>query len=77
MEPDRVHGKFMEFDNYAWAPGGGCTGCGPAASVWEAGYSEMLKALGMVKRVANPTAFYNPEKEMRCVVHGDDFTFLR
>ena len=26
--------------------------------------------------VANPTAFCHPGKEMRCVVHGDDFTFL-
>ncbi len=47
----------------------------PAARAWEADYSEKLKGLAMVKGVENPTAFYNPDKEMRCVAHGDDFTF--
>ena len=51
-------------------------GIRPAASAWEADYSAKLGALGMVKGGANPTAFYHPGKEMRCVVHGDGFTFL-
>ena len=48
----------------------------PAASAWESDYSTRLGTLGMRKGIANPTVFYNPVNEMRCVVHGDDFTFL-
>ncbi len=51
-------------------------GMRPAASAWEADYSDKLGALGMAKGLANSTAFYHPGKEVRCVVHGDDFTFL-
>ncbi len=67
----------MEFgDEKCWRLERWLYGMRPAASAWEADYSEKLKALGMVKGGGNPTAFYNPEKEMRCVVHDDDFTFL-
>ena len=45
------------------------------ASAWEADCSDKLVGLGTVKGVANPTVFYNQDKQMRCVVHGD-FTFL-
>jgi hypothetical protein len=48
----------------------------PAASAWEADYTERLKKFGMVKGVSVPTSFYDESKELRCVVHGDDFTFL-
>ena len=51
-------------------------GMRPAARAWEADYSAKLGALGMAKGVACPTAFYHSGKEMMCVVHGDDFTFL-
>ncbi len=30
----------------------------------------------MVKRVAKPAAFYNPDTEIRRMVHGDDFVLL-
>ena len=30
----------------------------------------------MEKGVADPIAFYHPGEGMRCVVHGDEFTFL-
>ena len=48
----------------------------PAASAWEKDFSEKLEEFGLVKGVSAPTAFYCKEKELRCVVHGDDFTFL-
>ena len=31
--------------------------------------------MGFVKSKVAPTVFYNEEKKVRCVVHGDDFTF--
>ena len=33
-------------------------------------------AAGFKKGVSAPTVFYNEERQLRCVVHGDDFTFL-
>ena len=50
-------------------------GMRPAASTWEKDYSEKLSALGFKKGVAAPTVFYCESKNVRCVVHGDDFTF--
>ena len=46
-----------------------------AAGAWEKHYSDSLEEMGFRKGVAAPTVFYHPEKEVRCVVHGDDFTF--
>ena len=51
-------------------------GMRPAAGAWEDEYSEKLEAMGFKKGKAVPTAFYNEEKRVRCVVHGDDFTFV-
>ena len=48
----------------------------PAASAWEKDFSEKLEEFGLVTGVSAPTAFYCKEKELRCVVHGDDFTFM-
>ena len=46
-----------------------------AASAWEKHYSDRLAEMGFAKSRVAPTAFYNEEREVRCVVHGDDFTF--
>jgi len=46
-----------------------------AASAWERDYSEKLVAMGHTKGIAAPTVFFWEEKGVRCVVHGDDFTF--
>ena len=51
-------------------------GMRPAASAWEKDYSDKLAALGFKKGVAAPTVFFCEEKNVRCVVHGDDFTFM-
>ena len=51
-------------------------GMRPAASAWEADYPIKLAEVGLAKGVANPTVFHNPVNDLRCVVHGDDFTFL-
>ena len=46
-----------------------------AASAWERDYSEQLVAMGFEKGIAAPTVFFWKSKGVRCVVHGDDFTF--
>jgi len=46
-----------------------------AASAWERDYSEKLVAMGFEKGIAAPTVFFWKSKGIRCVVHGDDFTF--
>jgi hypothetical protein len=73
---------FVELPAEAGAPGK----CGrlkrwlygmrPAASAWEDDYAKNLEEDGFVRGMAAPTAFYNPGTGTRCVVHGDDFTFL-
>ena len=51
-------------------------GMRPAAHAWEIDYSNHLKGFGMSKGLSAPTVFYCEEKQLRCVVHGDDFTAL-
>ena len=46
-----------------------------AASAWEKHYSDTLAEMGFIKSKVAPTVFYHVEKKVRCVVHGDDFTF--
>ena len=43
----------------------------PAASAWEKHYSKTLVDMGFAKGVTAATV-----RDIRCVVHGDDFTFL-
>ena len=51
-------------------------GMRPAASAWEDDYALRLAGAGYVRGVAAPTTFYNRDTDGKCVVHGDDFTFL-
>ena len=46
-----------------------------AASAWERDHSEKLVAMGFEKGIVAPTVFFWKSKVVRCVVHGDDFTF--
>jgi hypothetical protein len=46
-----------------------------AAANWENKYSSHLIANGFVRGQASPCVFWNPTTGVRCVVHGDDFTF--
>ena len=32
-----------------------------------------MKALGFRRGRSNPCVFHHPERDLRCVVHGDDF----
>ena len=51
-------------------------GMRPAAQAWERAYTEKLTKEGFVRGEASSVVFANPETEVRCVVWGDDFTFL-
>ena len=46
-------------------------GCRPAASAW----ASLLGKAGFRRGLASPVVFYHPERDVSCVVHGDDFTF--
>ena len=46
-----------------------------AANRWEEHYSKKFREAGFMPGVASPVVFYNPTTGVRCVVHGDDFTF--
>ena len=47
-----------------------------AASAWERDFSMRFQEVGFEKGKAAPTVFWHREKDVSCVVHGDDFTFL-
>jgi len=46
-----------------------------AAVQWEALYSRRLEEMGFRRGKASPCCFYHESLDVRCVVHGDDFTF--
>ena len=47
-----------------------------AAQNWEAAYSNLLTTSGFTQGKATPCMFYHKERQLRLVVHGDDFTIL-
>lgn len=46
-----------------------------AAHHWEMFYTNKLREIGFKSGMASPVVFYNALTKVRCVVHGDDFTF--
>ena len=47
-----------------------------APARWEAHYTEKLEGLGFIRGKASSCCFMHPDREIRCVVLGDDFTFV-
>ena len=47
-----------------------------AAQNWETHYRQQLESFGFKNGLSSPCLFYHPQKQVRLVVHGDDFTFL-
>ena len=47
-----------------------------APARWEAFLAAELRKMGFAQGLASPCCFYHPERELRCVVHGDDFMFV-
>ena len=50
-------------------------GCRKAGQAWEDHYAGVLSRAGFIRGVASPVIFFHAEKQIWCVVHGDDFTF--
>ena len=46
-----------------------------APARWERLYTEKLVKMGFIAGNASACCFYHPTRDIRCVVHGDDFTF--
>ena len=44
-----------------------------AATDWQTHYTKILVQNGFVTGYANHCTFYNPTKDIYCMVHGDDF----
>ena len=51
-------------------------GMRPAAQAWEEDYAAKMIDVGFQRGKSNSTVFYRESTGCRCVVHGDDFTFL-
>ena len=47
----------------------------PAAHAWENHYAEKFESEGFLRGEACAVIFNHPERDLTCVVHGDDFTF--
>ena len=47
-----------------------------AAQNWGLAYTQFMADEGFNKGPSSPCVFWHPERELRCVVHGDDFTVL-
>ena len=47
-----------------------------AAQNWEIAYAEFMEEIGFTRGVVSPCVFWHPERELRVVAHGDDFTSL-
>jgi hypothetical protein len=47
-----------------------------AAQNWEYAYCEFMTAIGFIRGVSSPCALYHPGRNVRAVIHGDDFTLL-
>ena len=47
-----------------------------AAQGWERDYQMKMSGVGFVVGKSAPTVFAHSDRELRCVVHGDDFTFV-
>jgi len=43
---------------------------------WEKEYVKFMLSAGFIRGQASPCLFYHPGKDIRVVVHGDDFTIL-
>jgi hypothetical protein len=47
-----------------------------AAQNWEFAYSEFMISVGFIRWQGSPCVFFHLEKNIRAVIHGDDFTLL-
>jgi len=74
--PEDVFAYVKLPDGRCWRLKRWLYGMRPAASAWENDFAERLESIGFVRGKSATTVFFNPTTSTRCVVHGDDFTFL-
>ncbi len=48
----------------------------PAAAAWEKLYASRLEGCGFIRGASSGVVFYHPDRDIACVVHGDDFTLV-
>ena len=82
LNPRCMQGVFIELPAECGAAPGVCGklnywlyGFRPAAAAWEELYSGKLVNCGFQRGQTCTVVFYNAERDISCVVHGDDFTF--
>ena len=44
-----------------------------AASLWQECLAEHLLSIGFVRGISNPCVYYNADRQLRALVHGDDY----
>ena len=74
--PDNTFVYVQLPDGRCWRLRRWLYGMRPAASAWEADYTNKLESIGFQRGKSAPTVFYRAGTGCRCVTHGDDFTFL-
>jgi hypothetical protein len=74
--PDETSAYVRLPDGRVWRLRRWLHGMRNAAQAWEADFAEHLESIGFVRGKSAPTTFYREATGCRCVVHGDDFTFL-
>jgi hypothetical protein len=47
-----------------------------AAQNWEHSYSDLMESVRSCRGKGSPCVFYHPAKQIRSVIHGDDFAIL-
>ena len=47
-----------------------------AAQNWEAEHAEFMESIGFHRGISSPCVFLHKAREIRAVIHGDDFTLL-
>ena len=82
LNPRCMQDVFIELPAECGAAPGVCGklnywlyGFRPAAAAWEELYSGKLVGCGFQRGHSCTVVFYNADRDISCVVHGDDFTF--
>jgi len=82
LNPKCEQDVYIELPEEAECPEGMCGkldywvyGFRPAAAAWEKHYSEKLEGCGFKRGAGCGVVFYHSERDISCVVHGDDFSF--
>ena len=82
FQADAIRDVYVELPEEDQSPGmcgrliKSMYGTRDAAQNWGMAYTQFMESIGFTKGLSSPCTFYNQKRELRCVVHGDDFTIL-